>query len=802
MKKINIGLTFYGGVSLAVYEAGVAEEFLRFIQFCKENKGKYSKDDKFDINIEVVSGASAGGLAAVLMSAALVNSNDPSEHIQEMRRIWFDVADLSALQYKFGQNVISLLNNDVLEKEIDKFLQIKGEKGLCDDLKILITATNMQGFFDAIPIEHDFTDKNVFAEKAFPTFRHTEVFEFTNDEINQACKDEEKEIRKKITKAARITSSFPAAFPPQFVQSPSFHEDTLNWYKQEKGKNNKPLHFWFFDGGVLDNKPLGHAIDYIQSSKKEGDWWYFFVEPRPQDYKPKHPEWGIDPFNPPDPVATIMSVFDARGEETIYYDLKRIQNINHQVMQINKLIEIIYPQILKSPDLMGDVIKSLLDSVSTARVHRFLPDYLKCITMIRYRTKIREKEIDEFSKLVIENICPLDFRNIINEMEIDEKEYIKAISDIKEKVARNHEFIEAFKKFDEASEETMKAQLLFRQITFWVESDFKGNESKEKGKILDNTWRAFDEAKKELEKSLPILKQRFDELLTVIKGLLNDMKMYREIELFLLLSEAVHSAAGVETREKINVVKIYHDTIKPLAGAKIANFAGFLDRRWRKNDYKMGIEDAREMLQGKMKNGFFNKPFWDEYAKWRLDSEDGFTDAYRLTKDDILEDAYMQIENLPADKVIFNANGIIKALEKLIGKHQEKTVYKLLKTVKIHLILPFVRFVLWLIKQATSQPSCNNKSTAFTATKKVFAQGKRYFGFLFIGVFLGLLISFFLPDIIRDNVPLIWNKIISVLGIKITLILTGVLIVLFLKRDFFKRLLRGMWKRAISGFGK
>jgi len=185
-----------------------------------------------------------------------------------------------------------------------------------------------------------------------------------------------------------------------------------------------------------------------------------------------------------------------------------------------------------------------------------------------------------------------------------------------------------------------------------------------------------------------------------------------------------------------------------------------------------------------------------------MDGEDGFTDAYRLTKDDTLEDTCKQLENLPADGVVFNVNGIIKALEKLIRKHQEKTVYKLLKTVKIHLLLPFVRFVLWLIKQATSQPSGNNKSAAFTTTKNVFARGKRYFGFLFIGVFLGLLISFFLPDFIKDNIPLIWNKIIAVLGIKITLILMGVLIVFFFKRDLIKNLLRGIWKRIRSGFGK
>ena len=292
MKKINLAMTFYGGVSLAVFEAGVAEEFLRFLQFCKGRKNQHKDLNNLDINIRVISGTSAGGLAAVLLSSALVNSKDPSGHIREMRRIWFDVADLSTLRYRRGQKVRSLLNNDVLEDEVIHFLQLKeGKNGLSEDLKILITATNMQGFFDAVPVEHDFTATKEFAERAFSTTRHTEVFVFSEEDI----KDGDRQIKERIAKAARITSTFPVAFPPQFMLSPSFSKENIQWYEEM----DKPLHFWYFDGGVLDNKPLGHAIDHMRSSRHEGDWWYFFVEPKPQGYQRRHPEWATDPDTPP-----------------------------------------------------------------------------------------------------------------------------------------------------------------------------------------------------------------------------------------------------------------------------------------------------------------------------------------------------------------------------------------------------------------------------------------------------------------------------------------------------------------------
>lgn len=62
--KLNLALTFYGGVSLAVYEAGVAEEFVRFIQYYKDDDTT-KPIGACDIDLKVISGASAGGLAAV-----------------------------------------------------------------------------------------------------------------------------------------------------------------------------------------------------------------------------------------------------------------------------------------------------------------------------------------------------------------------------------------------------------------------------------------------------------------------------------------------------------------------------------------------------------------------------------------------------------------------------------------------------------------------------------------------------------------------------------------------------------------
>lgn len=784
---INIGLTFYGGVSLAVYEAGVAETFIRFLQFCKESGGQGKPGAGIpEVDISVISGSSAGGLAAVLMSATLVNSSDPTRHIQEIRRIWFDVADMDTLQYKGGQDVSSFLNNDVLESEVRKFLSLQdGTQGLCDDIKILVTATNMQGYFDAVAVEEDFTDKDNYAKQVFPTIRHTEVFEFDRADIKDANEDAEKQ--KRIAKAARITSSFPAAFPPQLAQSPSFPEETVESYVDAKGKPaEKPLHFWYFDGGVLDNKPLGHAIDHMQSSKRDGKWWYFFIEPIQEVTDPAHKEWGVDPGNPPDPWATVMAIVDVKMAETIYYDLRRIQRLNHQIMQINSLVgdiwHILGDNRANVPSgLLDNLLMVLENHVKTARLYDFMPDYLKCVTMIKYtftervRTenplanmKTSDKHLLFFKEVteslagmhgkVMDGTCPMALRRIIREcrlqiesrkMDLGLPEKEKGLLAGKIRLLEDEEsYKDHFRQYEDDVQKVKSAQLVFRQISFWVEDDNKNNN----GKLSGETWKAFKEAWDKLSAALESLNKSYGRIISMIRETIADDTLMEKIVLFIRLNESFCAAAGVQTGELINVVKIYHNQdYGQLGGAKLANFAGFLERRWRKNDYAMGKRDAREMLEGKMKAEGFSEEFWNSFDDWLKAQELKIDYKFRLGDRDIItEGSELALNNLAAGKLVGNIDGIMKTSQKMINKYREKRFFNILKRFKINWLIILSRRLLWVVKQATAQPSCQDGTRDISTMAQFKSGGRRYVGFLLIGIIIGLVLSFFLPDAIRN----------------------------------------------------
>jgi predicted acylesterase/phospholipase RssA len=767
-KKINIGMTFHGGISLEVYQAGMAEEFIRFLQFCKSRQGKGGMPD---IDIQVVSGTSAGGLLAILMSATLVNARNPSLHIQEMRRIWFDIADLSMLLYKGDQDACSFLNNTIFETEIKKFLQMKkDDKGLCTDVTTLITCTNMHGFFDAVIIEHN-SANGIGYEEAIPTIRHSEVFEFAANEIRNST--ENNKLLERIIKTARITSSFPAAFPPQFFQSPSFPDETYKRIIQ----GEYPLHFWYLDGSMLDNKPLGHAVDYIESSNLKGEWWYFFVEPHPGSNKHLHEEWGLHPENPPDPFATLVTVLEVSEIEKIYYDLRRIQRMNHQAMQVNELISEILnlfrDKYLDTPKKSNPILKKMEESLKTTHVRSFLPDYLKCVAMLHYRflrkggledereMYKKERDIRSKHKAILKNIRPLNPRRIITEYRSQMKNKKKS-GDVPKGTNKRRDDKAVFKnntvlvKYDKALEDVKNAQLLFRQISFWIEDDYKTNRKT----LSEETWREFEYAWKRLNEALKSLHEMYKSAESAIQKELfgNKKNLMARVASSVLLDEAIRTAVGMQIREQIKIVSIYHNEDHgSLAGTKIMDFAGLLEYRWRKNDYLIGKMDARGMLKEKMNSGIFASDFWEDYNKWCDERENEIDKKYRLSKNDIIKDPQeREIDNLPSGRLIPQINKILKTFGGLIGKYRTKPFFHQLRIVQANLILLVLRFILWLIRQTTYQSFRRNGERGISTMADFKVSGKRYMGFVFIGIILGIFISFYLPDILREGVRYIY----------------------------------------------
>src|SRR6476469_8049323 len=86
--ETRIALTFFGGVSLAVYESGMAVEFFRLVT---DEQGVYRelRDAIGPVIIDIISGTSAGGLGAAFLANALINHSD---NLDSLMRLWLEKA--------------------------------------------------------------------------------------------------------------------------------------------------------------------------------------------------------------------------------------------------------------------------------------------------------------------------------------------------------------------------------------------------------------------------------------------------------------------------------------------------------------------------------------------------------------------------------------------------------------------------------------------------------------------------------------------------------------------------------------
>jgi predicted acylesterase/phospholipase RssA len=99
-REIRFGLVLYGGVSLAIYIYGVALEFARLVRASQAGEDNaYAallREADASAIVDIVSGASAGGINGVLLGKALAAGGD----IEAVRSLWVDEADIERLMHE------------------------------------------------------------------------------------------------------------------------------------------------------------------------------------------------------------------------------------------------------------------------------------------------------------------------------------------------------------------------------------------------------------------------------------------------------------------------------------------------------------------------------------------------------------------------------------------------------------------------------------------------------------------------------------------------------------------------------
>lgn len=379
IRERRFAVVMYGGVSLAVYIAGVAREMLNLVRatapapsneerrnekgraglaeqdlrsseriyrrlaqhvhgqplFENGPNGERQLTGKPDADlleryvIDVISGTSAGGINGIFLAKALATDRE----IDPISDLWIDEGDLRELlndadstrgmSLRPQEPPVSLLNGERMYKSLvaafDRMDELERQPRFDpgDRLDLFVTATDVHGELIQLTLAN-----GVAREK-----RHRQGFHFRW--LDNQRGDFAKTQNPLLAFAARCTSSFPVAFEPFTWKDACRLEARAGGMSDWKdcllyeGDNYEERPFT--DGGYLDNKPFSYAVDQLSNRQSylETIRRLVYVEPDPERIDPQ--DFAQRQTRKPDALDNALAgLIGVPGYETIREDLERV----------------------------------------------------------------------------------------------------------------------------------------------------------------------------------------------------------------------------------------------------------------------------------------------------------------------------------------------------------------------------------------------------------------------------------------------------------------------------------------------
>jgi patatin-related protein len=375
-RELRLGLVCYGGSSLAIYMHGVTKEINRLVkasalraagekpstrserEYVKLLDGLVAPADGVDLRVivDVIAGTSAGGINGIYLAKALAGNRSQ----EALRQLWFERGDMNEL-LDFPRKILgiplkfewkapfliprALRRSPIRGQDMTKWLHdalVEMDKGTPspsgltsllppgNQLDLFVTITDFYGYQRSIALD-------------WPRWVHEDRRRHALNFHYESGGEDDFSDNGGLTFAARTTSSFPAVFPPVgLADVGKATGETLDSLRRRCFRlyalsGDNPDSTYFVDGGVLDNKPFGWAIDTIverRPAEAEVDRKLLYIEPDPGGRAPR--EGGASPDTLHAAVGALTTI---PRSEPILDDLLVVQGRNEQVARIRDVIE-------------------------------------------------------------------------------------------------------------------------------------------------------------------------------------------------------------------------------------------------------------------------------------------------------------------------------------------------------------------------------------------------------------------------------------------------------------------------------
>jgi predicted acylesterase/phospholipase RssA len=291
----RLAITIAGAVSLGAYEAGVLYEIVEALR--QHNEHPDTKQNGEQIYIDVLTGASAGGMTAVIAAQKLLYEGKSLEPVES--NPFFDswVADISLdrlldlsrdeIEHKTGHSIFS---SDLVETLGNRYLLQRYAKvptparqrhpAAAEKIFLGLALSNLNGVSYSREIRTGMEEKgkgsSIFS---YGRFQDEKVGVFAADGSEDSL-----EGWKQWKEAAVACGAFPFAFRVK-----ELHRDRAEYTRPHLDPWGSDLHrdFAYTDGGVFQNQPLGLAKDLVDQIDRPAHGaildtdsrFYLFVSP-------------------------------------------------------------------------------------------------------------------------------------------------------------------------------------------------------------------------------------------------------------------------------------------------------------------------------------------------------------------------------------------------------------------------------------------------------------------------------------------------------------------------------------------
>jgi hypothetical protein len=363
---VRISLTISGAIALGAYEGGALAALLYAVR-------PLATGDSPAIVVDVMSGASAGSITALLAARALQQGHDPAE---VMAGAWVQKDSLGAMLAHGADAPLSIdalrgVGQDLLDPHSSGAASGGATGGGANDstprqavdIRLSYTLASLRG------LEYRLAR---LGREPVPSVTYVDYFDHVlttaTPVTDLAGPGGAAQPHKWPLDAALASAANAMGFPPYLL------DRSAQWATYEaQGVDNLPpaKQMWFTDGGTLDNEPLGRTLDLTNQADQAADpgtRLHLLVHPHPTAAT-SGAHWA-DPATPPTFVQTAVRALGLQRTQSLYRDLKQAEKTNSHIDWLTSLADTLGPKLDALPaDSRAEVtaaLKGALAEIDTA----------------------------------------------------------------------------------------------------------------------------------------------------------------------------------------------------------------------------------------------------------------------------------------------------------------------------------------------------------------------------------------------------------------------------------------------------